>query len=79
LDLHASDVSKDGILFIDSDEGFARLQLDSTKARLNGRTVELRAAPVIREGVVYVPLQVVNEISKDTLSVNGTRLERGSF
>jgi hypothetical protein len=62
-------------IFIEGRQGYLQIEVDARTARLNGRTVELEV-PVRREGdMVFVPLDLLVAISKESVYLNGERIE----
>jgi hypothetical protein len=66
----------DRYIFIDGTEGYLQVELGSREARLNGRRVTMPQAPVERDRVLYVPLEMLAQISRETVYLNGTRVAR---
>ncbi|MEZ0326405.1 MAG: stalk domain-containing protein [Fimbriimonas sp.] len=68
----------DRIIFIDGSEGYLQVELGSREARLNGRQVTMPQAAAERDRTVYVPLEMLAQISRETVYLNGTRVARRS-
>jgi len=61
------------------DESTLRIQIDAREARLNGRTVTMDRAVVERDGIVYVPVELLARMKNETLRVNGNTVRARSY
>lgn len=61
-------------IYIEGENDSLRLEQGSSEGRLNGRTVELKSAVVEKNGVLYMPIEVLASMKKGNLNVDGTRL-----
>jgi hypothetical protein len=66
-------------LYVSGENGSLRLQKDSREARLNGKAFTLDQAVVERDGVLYVPVDAFAKISRESVRVNGNRIDRGTY
>jgi hypothetical protein len=66
-------------IYVSGDNGSLRLQKDSREARFNGKTFTLDQAVVERDGVLYVPVDAFAKISRESVTVNGNRIGRGTY
>ncbi len=70
------DTRTDRTVFIDGSEGYLQVELGSREARLNGRRITMPQAAVERDRTLYVPLEMLAQISRETVFLNGTRVTR---
>jgi hypothetical protein len=66
---------KDNVIYIEGEDSSVRLEQDSTDARLNGHKVTLSAPVVDRNGVLYVPVEILASMKKGNTLVNGERVK----
>lgn len=66
-------------LYVSGENGSLRLQKDSREARFNGKAFTLDQAVVERDGVLYVPVNAFAKISRESVRVNGNRIDRGTY
>lgn len=61
-------------IYIEGENDSLRLEQGSSEGRLNGRTVELKSAVVEKNGVLYMPIDILASMKKGNLNVDGTRI-----
>lgn len=66
-------------IYIEGENSTLRLEQGSTEARLNGRRVDLPRSVVEREGVIYVPVEILASIKRGNLAVDGNRIEPKTY
>ncbi|MGV3618807.1 MAG: copper amine oxidase N-terminal domain-containing protein [Fimbriimonas sp.] len=66
-------------IYVSGDKGSLRLEMDSSQARLNGKTTTLAHAVVDRDGVVYVPLDALAGLAKERITANGNRIDSRTY
>ncbi len=70
------DTRSDRYVFIDGSEGYLQVELGSREARLNGRRITMPQAAVEKDRTIYIPLEMLAQVSKETVYLNGTRVAR---
>jgi|GEM_PF-1195500 len=65
----------DTVIYVEGPDSSARLELNSPEARLNGRKVQLPGIVIDRDGVLYVPVEVLASMVKGSLTVNGAKIK----
>ena len=63
------------VLMIEDDDNLLRFESGSSDYRLNGRRARLSHPLTERNGVWYCPLDALSSLRKDSVYVNGTRVE----
>ncbi|HEY0866844.1 MAG TPA: stalk domain-containing protein [Fimbriimonas sp.] len=71
--------SRDTVYYIENDENSLRFEEDSREYRLNGRRESMPQAPRVRDGVLFVPIEVFAKLTREKLSVNGNRINDSSL
>ena len=66
----------DRYIFVDGNDGYLQVELGTREARMNGRRISMPESPTERDRTVYVPLEILAQLSKETVYVNGTRVAR---
>ena len=70
------DQREDGPIYIENEENMLHLEQGSDQYRLNGARGTLHAAVENRDGVTYVPVEILAAISTRNVYVNGTKLQK---
>lgn len=73
LDLEV-DRTKDKVVYIEDDNGSLKIEQDSTAYRLNGKKGNLSTAVKERDGVLYVPIEILAAMKKEAIFLNGSRI-----
>jgi hypothetical protein len=66
----------DRYIFVDANDGYLQVELGSREARLNGRRITMPESATERNRVVYVPLEMLAQIARETVYLDGTRVAR---
>ena len=66
----------DRYIFVDANDGYLQVELGSREARLNGRRITMPESATERDRGVYVPLEILAQMSRETVYLNGTRVAR---
>lgn len=66
-------------IYLSGDNGSLRLQKDSREARFNGKSFTMDQAVVERDGILYIPVDAFAKISRESVTVNGNRIGRGTY
>jgi hypothetical protein len=69
------DRGKDTVVYVEGDDSSLRMELDSPDARLNGRKVTLASPLQDRNGVLYLPVDVLASMKKGAFLVNGNKVK----
>jgi hypothetical protein len=67
-----------GRIYLETDDNMLRLERDSRDYRLNGKRGQIGQAPVEKQGVVYVPLEVFAPLKPEGIYLNGVKVEFSS-
>jgi hypothetical protein len=67
---------RDRVIFVDGADGYLEFERNSREARLNGRRFTMPQAVTERDRTIYVPIDILAQISRETVSVDGTRISR---
>ncbi len=65
-----------GRVIVESEDNYLQMELTSTRAKINGRPITLSQAAVEKEDVVYVPVDVLAQITKDIVYLDGKKIQR---
>ena len=65
-------------IFLETEDDAIKLDVDAETFRLNGRRTRLAKPVVVREGVVFAPIQAIASISPQDLFANGNKIDRQS-
>lgn len=69
------DKEKENIVYVENADSSLYMELDSSEARLNGRKVTLASPLQDRNGVLYVPVDILAAMKKGTFLVNGAKVK----
>lgn len=63
-----------GVFYIENDEFLLKAELDSREYRLNGRRLTSKQSIIERDGVIYVPINLLASTCRTPVMVNGSRI-----
>lgn len=61
--------------YLEDQDNTLKLEQNATEARLNGKRISLPRAMEVRNGVTFVPIEAFAAIKRDSLYVNGMRVQ----
>ena len=61
-------------VYVEGREGTLRLERNSNEARVNGRTVRMARPMAERNRILFVPIEVLADVSRESVTVNGNRI-----
>lgn len=70
-----TDRTKESVVYVESDDFSLKLEKDSKDYRLNGKKGRLDQPPLIRNGHWYLPAEIFAALTKESILVNGHRVE----
>lgn len=74
--LQVDQANEGHVLYLSNDDVSMRLEQGERTIRLNGRRQRLPRAIEIRDGVLYGPVDLFNQMRLGTVRINGTKLEK---
>jgi hypothetical protein len=75
MDLHVSRTDN-GLIFVENDDNMLRLEQDSTAYRLNGKHGDLPVKVEVKDGKIFIPIDILATIAARDVYVNGTKLDK---
>lgn len=61
-------------VYLESDDDSVKIDVDADNFRLNGRRTRLTKPAVMRDGVIYAPIEILANLSDQPIFVNGNRI-----
>jgi len=65
-----------GVFYLEDEDNSLKLEQNKSEMRLNGRRINLPRTLLDRDGVTYVPVEAFAALKKDSLFVNGRRVDQ---